>query len=120
MIKVNDLKGTVTMSLTDYETLRDRVDEHTKDVDKFEKGLFRVADYIYHDMHGDDYTTHTEISWLDKDTIYTDMRGTVESVRALNIKLTTCIHKIKTALYDTHHRKLRKALLQIIKQLDIF
>ena len=89
MIKVDDLTGNVTMSLSDYEKLRDRNNEERislekslsdfkEEKEKFEEGLFKkgfTRQHSGYSIGGYGYDScnppylETEYSWLTKEEI---------------------------------------------------
>ncbi len=123
MIKVNDLTGTVTMSLTDYETLRDRVDEHAEEVEKFQEDLFKVTDniteYSGRSSGSFSYNTKQIVNWLTKDEMYNDLRGQLRSSRKINQKLQDGINSIKQIAKYRNIMRMRTKLLKAIKSIDI-
>ena len=79
MININDLNGTVTMSLKDYETMRDREDLFHKEKEKFEQGLFKIEEYkSYYGSGTQKYT-----SWLTKDEVYDELKGKIKAQKQI-------------------------------------
>lgn len=109
MIKVNDLSGTVTMSLVDYELIRDREDTALISLKEKRAKFAKQRSEFNNDLIKRTYMTPTEINLnnsgsygirYDEQILWVDRDDAIKEVAELNRKLRDKVSELIGELGD--------------------